>query len=458
MMSTVDLVEHSNWRIMRLDDVGRWGSGGTPKRGVPGYYGGDIPWLKIRDLDDGPVTSAEENITEEGLKNSSAKIVEPGTFLIAMYGSIGKLGISKIRCATNQAIAFCVPDEQLATTEYLFELLLHFRPALIAQGKGGNQANISQTVLKGLEVPIPPLEVQHSLVRVLRATRLHAISSSVHLHSACKAIERFRQAILAAACSGHLTADWREVHQNAQSVETALARLAAGKKRQSSSDESVDLPMSELPESYILGTIAAAAVLIEYGTSQRSEVGIDGIPVLRMGNIQNGSLDLSDLKYCVAGREIDKLMLQDGDLLFNRTNSPELVGKTAVFHQDARMTFASYLIRVRFDADVADPDFVSYWINSAWGKAWARHVKTDGVSQSNINGTKLGAMPLPLPPIEEQREIVRRASKMLQLADNLLAQIQSVLRCVDRSSQAVLAKAFRGELHTNDVSESAEVL
>jgi type I restriction enzyme, S subunit len=229
-------------------------------------------------------------------------------------------------------------------------------------------------------------------------------------------------------------------------VELALANVPARKQRRTPYNEPDDLVVPDVPSSYIVSTVGQASVVLEYGTSKRAEASADGVPVLRMGNIQDGRLDVSDLKYCPVDREIERLMLRDGDVLFNRTNSPELVGKAAVFHAKTPMTFASYLIRVRFADDVAEPDFVNYWINSAWGKAWARHVKTDGVSQSNINGTKLGAMPVPLPPIDEQREIVRRASGMLQLADNLLIRVDSATRRIERSSQAVLAKAFRGEL------------
>ena len=165
-----------------------------------------------------------------------------------------------------------------------------------------------------------------------------------------------------------------------------------------------------------------------------------------MGNIQDGKLNTADLKYCALDREIERLILNEGDLLFNRTNSPELVGKAAVFRGSTAMTFASYLIRVRSVDQVVDPDFVNYWLNSAWGRMWAHHVKTDGVSQSNINGTKLAAMPLPLPPIEEQQEIVRRASQMLGLADELNERIVRTERTVERTALAVLAKALRGEL------------
>jgi type I restriction enzyme S subunit len=203
---------------------------------------------------------------------------------------------------------------------------------------------------------------------------------------------------------------------------------------QSTDLEPLDLELPELPNTYVLGTLGAAAEVLEYGTSKKAGSDERDVPVLRMGNIQSGSLVLDDLKYCRVDREIERLMLQDGDLLFNRTNSPELVGKAAVFHESRPMTFASYLIRLRFASDTADPDFVNYWINSAWGRAWARYVKADGVSQSNINGTKLGSMPLPLPPVEEQREIVRRASQLLASANALLARMT---RRVETSTAAL---------------------
>ncbi|MGH2810736.1 MAG: restriction endonuclease subunit S, partial [Actinomycetota bacterium] len=102
---------HSAWGWSTLGEVAIWGSGGTPKRTVPGYFGGNIPWLIIGDLTDGPVAAAATSITEEGLQNSSAKWVEPGSILLAMYGSIGKLGIAETRLTTNQAIAFAVPNQ-----------------------------------------------------------------------------------------------------------------------------------------------------------------------------------------------------------------------------------------------------------------------------------------------------------------------------------------------------------
>jgi type I restriction enzyme S subunit len=257
--------------------------------------------------------------------------------------------------------------------------------------------SLSRDDLYSIKVPLPNLDEQLEIARTVASVEERREGCLGRLRSARKSIARIRQAILAAACSGRLTADWREAYPTAPSIEAAMSNPSARSKRRARNEEIVDLSLPDLPDSYIIATVRDSAALIEYGTSQRSEADVEGVPVLRMGNIQDGHLNLSDLKYCAIDDEIDRLILEDGDLHFNRTNSPELVGKSAVFHENGEMTFASYLIRVRFARDVADPDFVNYWINSAWGRLWARHVKTDGVSQSNINGTELGAMPLPLP-------------------------------------------------------------
>ena len=128
------------WAVASLGELGDWGSGGTPAKGVKGYYhNGTIPWVVIGDLNDGYVSSAAGKITEDGLRNSSAKFLPVETLLIAMYGSIGKLGITKIECATNQAIAYCKPDLSAIDLKCLFYLLMSEKSALVGQGQGGAQ-------------------------------------------------------------------------------------------------------------------------------------------------------------------------------------------------------------------------------------------------------------------------------------------------------------------------------
>jgi type I restriction enzyme, S subunit len=149
-----------NWMWVRSSHVAKWGSGGTPSRKKVEYYGGDIPWIKTGELNDGIVNTSEETITEEGLQNSSAKIFPKGSIVIAMYGAtIGKLGILGIDAATNQACAVGQPNDFL-NSKYMFYYFLARRSDLIALGKGGAQPNISQTIIKDFPFALPPLNEQ----------------------------------------------------------------------------------------------------------------------------------------------------------------------------------------------------------------------------------------------------------------------------------------------------------
>lgn len=159
--------------LLKLGDLGQWGSGGTPLASRRDYYDGDIPWVVIEDLTDGVVPRARRTITRAGLGNSAAKIVPSGTLLIAMYGSIGKLGISGISCATNQAIAFCQPDPAKVNLKFLFYWLLNERRNFVHAGRGGTQQNISQEFLKDYDIRLPSLPEQERVARLLeQANRL----------------------------------------------------------------------------------------------------------------------------------------------------------------------------------------------------------------------------------------------------------------------------------------------
>jgi type I restriction enzyme S subunit len=162
-------------KTVALGDIATWGSGGTPSRSVREYFGNGIPWLSIADLNDGPVGEAKESLTELGLKNSSAKIVPTGTLLVAMYGSIGKLGIATRELCTSQAIAFAIPNPNCVHTRYLFHFLLTERRSLLALGRGGTQSNIGQGDLKAWKMPLLPLAEQRRIAEVLdRADALRA--------------------------------------------------------------------------------------------------------------------------------------------------------------------------------------------------------------------------------------------------------------------------------------------
>jgi type I restriction enzyme S subunit len=400
------------WVWTTLGETVRWGSGGTPRRSVARYYGGSIPWAVIGDLHDGLVTTTAGTITEEGLAESSARLVSPGTVLIATYGSIGKLGIAGIELATNQAIAFADPKQGL-DSRFLFWYLRAERRNLAHAGKGATQKNISQTVLRSWPLPLPPLNEQRRIVAAIEEhlSRLDAADAS--LAAALRRLDALASQTVAQALSG----DWATV------------------------------PLSEVTESQV------------YGTSAKASTEPDGVPVLRMGNINGGKLDLTNLKYLPAKHpDVLKLTLEPGDVLFNRTNSPELVGKSAVFTADKRMTFASYLIRVRL-TERCDPHWAALVINGPPGRRYVASVRSQQVGQANVNGSKLAALPLPLPPLEEQRRIVAEVEERLSQIDALRASIERAQRRSRALRAAILERAFRGELVPQDPSdEPAEAL
>lgn len=204
-----------------------------------------------------------------------------------------------------------------------------------------------------------------------------------------------------------------------------------------------------MPHGWSRATVGDFISLIQYGSSSKTNDDHKGIPVLRMGNIQNATLIFKDLKYLPVNHdEFPKLLLVDGDILFNRTNSPELVGKTAVYHgTPSPCSFASYLIRLRLSG--FEPLLLSNFINSPLGKDWIRSVVNQQVGQANINGTKLKALELPVPPLNEQHRIVTKIEALQERSRAAKEALDAIPSLLEKFRQSVLAAAFRGDLTRN---------
>jgi type I restriction enzyme S subunit len=152
--------------------------------------------------------------------------------------------------------------------------------------------------------------------------------------------------------------------------------------------------------------------LVQYGTSEKANTVGEGVPVIRMNNIVDGLFDLQDLKHVsLPEKATDCLLLQDGDILINRTNSQELVGKCAVFHESGDYVFASYLIRLRANPDLADPDFLAFVINSPIGRQQVDALSRKIIGQANINSEELRSLEIPLPPLPIQTQIMSRVAE-----------------------------------------------
>ena len=183
----------------------------------------------------------------------------------------------------------------------------------------------------------------------------------------------------------------------------------------------------------------------EYGTSAKS-AGSGEVPVIRMGNLQKGRIDWDDLVFTSEEEEIEKYQLRPNDVLFNRTNSPELVGKTAIYRGERPAVFAGYLVRVNQIPEIVLPEYLCYFLNSHTARRHGDAVKTDGVNQSNINGNKLQEYPFPFCHVEEQRQVVLLLDEKLSAVDASESEITTSLSRIAALRQSILIRAFSGRL------------
>ena len=192
------------WKWVKLGEVCKTTSGGTPYRGNVKFYNGTIPWIKSGELDKGLILDSEEKITEEAVENSSAKIFPKGTLLFALYGAtIGKMAFLGIEAATNQAICGIFENENISL-KFLFQYLTLIKKNLISQGIGGAQPNISQTILKNTELPLPPLSTQEKIVAILEEKLGECDALDATIEKSLTDAELLRQSILKEAFEGRL--------------------------------------------------------------------------------------------------------------------------------------------------------------------------------------------------------------------------------------------------------------
>jgi type I restriction enzyme S subunit len=317
------------------------------------------------------------------------------------------------KAVLNQHIFRVDFDETLIDKRFFRYAINQKLNELIGVAHGGvGLRHVTKGVFENTEIVVPPFDEQKRIAEKLDSLLARVDSCQTHLERVPQILKRFRQSVLAAATSGRLTEDWRE--ENAVIGNWRLVNLRE------------------------------VATGSNYGTSAKSQKS-GKMPVLRMGNIQDGKLDWTDLVFTSDKDEIEKYKLVKGDVLFNRTNSPEWVGKTAVYKGEQPAIYAGYLIRVKCGDELL-PDFINYCLNSPMGRDWRWQVKSDGVSQSNINAQKLADFEFELPPLEEQTEIVRRVEKLFAYAERLEARYTSASQHVERLTPSLLAKAFRGEL------------
>ena len=288
--------------------------------------------------------------------------------------------------------------------QYLFYFLLRdeFREtgARVMSGAVGHK-RVPKEYLETLPIPLPPLEEQKQIV-----------------------------AVLDAALNG-LTRARTHVETNLQNARELFDLRRA--KLFSENETTPAVP---------LGLVCLS---FEYGTSSKSKP-VGKIPVLRMGNLQDGELDWKKLVYTDDETECQKYALTKGDVLFNRTNSQEHVGKTSIYDGSQPAIFAGYLIRVKPDSQKLTNPYLNHFLNSDVAREYGRSIKGKSVNRANISASRLKTYPIVVPSVERQTEIAAELDLLKIAMKELQSRYRQKLQDLDDLRQSLLQKAFAGEL------------
>lgn len=350
------------------------------------------------------------------------------TIILGRKGSIGELHFSAAPCFPIDTTYFI---DDFSGCEVGFVAWLMRSLPLKTMNRATAIPGLSREDAYSLDVPVPPLAEQRRIVEKLDALTARTTRARADLNRISALAARYKQAVLARAFSGELTTEWRK----SCPVEPATWRQIS------------------------VGDLAQD---VRYGTAAKCNFSPSETPVLRIPNIAKGRIDTTDLKHATFDdRERAKLALEVGDVLVIRSNgSVSLVGRAAVVTPEvAGFLYAGYLIRLRLDLGKVKPDYLQLAFEESSTRAVIESFAKSTSGVNNINSEQLKGLAIPLPSLAEQSEIVRRVGKAFAKIDRLTADAATAGRLLDRLDQAVLAKAFRGELIPQDpTDEPASVL
>ena len=412
-----------HWKIKKLGEVCGIIMGQSPSSDTYNTDGKGLPFFqgKAEFTDLYP-------ITRKWCSNPN-KIAESNDILLSVRAPVGSTNIVNQKCCIGRGLAAI----RYENYKYIFYFLRSIEQELDKKGTGTTFRAISGETIRSTEIPIPPINEQLAIVSKIEELLSDLESGRQQLLTAQQQLKVYRQSLLKAAFEGRLNCDVSDLYDK---HETENHNNQSNHKNQVSDN---------LPKGWKWVKLIDICSSVEYGSAIKSQK-IGQVPVLRMGNIQNGIFDWNDLVFTSDDNEIKKYFLKKNDVLFNRTNSAEWVGKTAIYKGERLAIFAGYLIRINRIESLIDANFLTYYLNTKAAKTYGNSVRSFGVNQSNINGTKLKTYPIPLPPIEEQHQIVEILESKLTVCDKIEETITNSLLQAESLKQSILKKAFEGKL------------
>jgi len=478
MSEEINIPKH--WQIKKLGEVCFTTSGGTPNRGNKSFYEGNIPWVKSGELNQGLITNTEENISEEAIKKSSAKVFPKGTLLIALYGAtIGKLAFLGVDAATNQAICGIYKNENI-DSYFLYYYLFSKKPSLVKQGIGGAQPNISQGILKNLELPLPPLSEQQAIVFKIEELLSDLENGKQQLQIAQQQLKIYRQSLLKWAFEGKLCLNYDSCEKslNFDSCEKSLNHDSCEKslnydscdlgdeqdlknefgKNQGNHINHQNHSSDNLPKGWKVMELGDVIIKIEAGKSFRcnertpeiSEVG-----VLKVSAVTWQVFNEIESKTVIDIERVNKdYFVKKDDFLFSRANTLELIGAVVLVNSIERtLMLSDKTLRFIFKSNVSKK-YILYYLRSRKGRSEIQRLSTGNQeSMRNIGQQRIRQIAIPIPPLKEQQLIVDELESKLTVCDKIEETIKDALLKSESLRQSILKKAFEGKLCLNNDSD-----
>ena len=408
-------------RKVKLSDVCDISSGGTPSRSNPAYFKGDIPWAKISDIEgaeNGVVYATEEHISIEGLKNIRGKLFPKGTLLFAMYGSIGKVGISGRELSTNQAILGIRPrrDDEI-DLQYLKTWFASNKQKLINQGRGVALKNLSATIVRNLEIELPHLNDQIRIAHLLGKVEGLIAQRKQHLQQLDDLLKSVFLEMFGPTNSDY--ADWPlvEIHHLAAKHKGAMRTGPFGSN------------------------------LLHSEFTLEGDVAVLGIDNAVQNRFSWGERRfISNEKY----RELQSYRIFPGDVIVTIMGT---IGRSAVIPEDIPVAInTKHLAAITLNREIANPLFLSYAIHSSPFVLKQFASKNRGAIMSGLNLGIIKETKIKRPPIALQN----RFAEIHACVDRLKSRYQQSLTDLEALYGTLSQKAFKGELDLSRVPLPAD--
>lgn len=412
-----------NWVWVRLGAIAEIVTGGTPSKKHPEYYGGNFPFYKPSDLDQGRLTyDASEYLSEEGKKVS--RIIPKNSTAVCCIGSIGKCGYLMCEGTTNQQINSAIPKIN-SLCLYYYLCTENFVQELLSMASATTIAIVNKSKMESCAFPLPPLSEQQRIVERIEELFAKLDEAKERLQEVADSFAVRKAAILHKAFTGELTKQWR--WENGVSDESWEEKKF---------DDCIEK--------------------MQNGLSKRKGDEGNNIGVLRLANLSEDDLVLDDLRYILLTEKEEKnYLLSKDDVIMIRVNgSKDNVARQIVINTDEKLAFCDHIIRIKYNPNIV-ARYVMYFSKT---NAYRKYVEDNMVSsagQNTISRKGLASLVIPLPSIEEQHEIVRLIDDLLARERSAQQATEQALASIDLMKKSILARAFRGELGTNKASEAS---